>query len=61
MKSIEPGESLVWQDVWDMTDKEGNKAAEGNYKATIKILVIHEEGEKPIPEEQLTKVIEFTI
>lgn len=61
MKSIEPGESLVWQDVWDMIDKEGNKAAEGNYKATIKILVIHEEGEKPIPEEQLTKVIDFTI
>ncbi len=61
MKSIEPGESLVWQGVWDMTDKEGNKVSEGKYKATIKILVIHEEGEKPIPEEQLTKEIEFTI
>ena len=52
---------ILWQGVWDMTDKEGNKVSEGKYKATIKILVIHEEGEKPIPEEQLTKEIEFTI
>lgn len=61
MKDIGPGESLKWQDVWDMTNKEGNKVSEGNYKATIKILVMNEEGEKPIPEEQLTKIIEFTI
>lgn len=61
MKSIEPGESIKWQDSWDMTDKEGKKLTNGKYKATLRILVIHEEGEKPIPEEQLTKEIEFSI
>jgi hypothetical protein len=37
-KTINAGESLKWQDVWDMTDKEGNKVQPGNYKAVIEIL-----------------------
>lgn len=37
-KSINSGESLTWQDKWDMTNKEGEKVQSGKYKAIIKIL-----------------------
>ncbi len=58
-KSLGPGESLQWQDEWDMTDKEGEKLLMGSYKAEIRVLAVLEEDK--IPEEQLTAVIEFSL
>ncbi len=37
-KTINPGESLKWQDVWDMTNKDGEKVKTGKYTARISIL-----------------------
>lgn len=59
-KSIIPGESLKWQDEWDMTDKEGEKLETGKYQARIKVLAF-EDGGKTIEEEQLTTVIDFSL
>ncbi len=59
-KTLEPGESLKWQDEWNMTDKDGKKVNAGKYKAEIEILVITEEDEK-IEEEQLKTVLTFTL
>jgi len=61
-KTINPGESLKWQDEWDMTDKNGEKVGPGKYKAVITILVIpdSESGEK-LDESQFTTEIEFTL
>ena len=59
-KTLIPGESLKWQDEWNMTDKDGEKLTSGNYKAEIKILVITEEDEE-IPAEQFKTVIDFTV
>jgi hypothetical protein len=60
LKNIGPGESIKWSDEWDMTNKEGIKLTSGNYKATIKILVIQGE-EKSIEDSELTKIIEFSL
>ena len=60
-KTINAGESLKWQDVWDMTDKEGNRAEPGKYKAVITIPANPgEEGEKP-DLSQLTTTVEFSL
>ncbi|NMB96183.1 MAG: hypothetical protein GYA02_06180 [Clostridiaceae bacterium] len=64
-KDINPGESLKWQDIWDMTNKEGEKLTSGKYQARIDILVrlgsgVGESSEK-IDESQLTTVIEFNL
>lgn len=58
---INPGESLKWQDEWDMTDKEGQKLTSGNYKAKIDIFVIPEDEKSKIEESQLTATIEFSL
>ncbi|MFA5528119.1 MAG: BsuPI-related putative proteinase inhibitor [Peptostreptococcales bacterium] len=60
MKDIGPGETLKWQDEWDMTNKEGKRLTSGNYKAKIKILVLNEE-EKQVDEDQLTTILEFNL
>ncbi|HHW30276.1 MAG TPA: hypothetical protein GXX20_01160 [Clostridiaceae bacterium] len=60
-KDINPGESLQWQDEWDMTNKEGEKVAPGKYKAKITVMVIFEEGDEKIEEDQLTTEIEFAL
>lgn len=60
-KSIEPGQALKWQNIWDMKDKDGKLVAEGNYVAKIDILVMNQQGEVQIPSEQLTKTIKFNI
>jgi len=60
-KSIKPGEALKWQDIWDLTDKDGNKLTSGKYKAEIEIMVISEENDEKYDESQLTKVIDFTL
>lgn len=59
-KTLNPGESLKWQDEWNMTNKDGEKLSCGNYKAVIKVLAKPAEDET-IPEEQLTTVIEFDL
>lgn len=61
LKNLNPGESLKWQDEWDMTNKDGEKLTTGKYKAQITILVITEEGEEKIAEDQLTAVIDFSL
>jgi len=58
-KTIDPGESLKWQDEWDLTNKDGEKLTSGNYKAVIKILA-SSETEK-IDDSELTATIEFTV
>ncbi|HHW00425.1 MAG TPA: hypothetical protein GXX36_12830 [Clostridiaceae bacterium] len=60
-KSINPGESLKWQDTWDMTNKDGEKLTSGKYKAKIDILVIPEEDGEKIDPSQLTTEIEFDL
>lgn len=59
-KTLNPGESLKWKDEWDMTNKDGERLTDGNYKAQIKVFAITEEDEK-IPDEQITTVIEITL
>lgn len=64
-KEINPGESLKWQDTWDMTNKKGEKLTSGKYQARIDILARLEDGfdisSEKIDESQLSTVIEFTL
>lgn len=60
-KTINPGESLKWQDEWDMTNKDGEKLASGNYKAVINVLALSESENEKIDDSELTAAIEFTI
>jgi len=61
-RTINPGESLKWQDEWDMTNKDGEKVGPGKYKAVITILAIQEPdyGDK-LDESQFTTEIEFSL
>ena len=45
-KTIKPGESLKWQDIWDMTDQEGEKLTSGKYTANITIMVMPENKDR---------------
>jgi len=60
-KTINPGESLSWQDEWDMTNKEGERLHSGKYTATIKILAMPAEENGVIEVEQLTTVLELNL
>lgn len=64
-KDINPGESLKWQDAWDMTNKKGEKLTQGKFKAKINILARladgFEESSEKIDESQLSTIIEFSI
>lgn len=60
-KQINPGESLRWQDQWDLRDKEGNVVSPGRYRAEIEIMVIPEEDKDKIEDHQLRTTIEFTL
>ena len=51
-KSINSGESLTWQDKWDMTNKEGEKVQSGKYKAIIKILGQEIDNKSTLSEEE---------
>lgn len=59
-KTINPGESIKWQDEWDMTDKDGVKLTLGNYKAVINILAMYDSEEK-IDDSELTTTIDFSL
>jgi len=61
MKTINPGESIKWQDEWDMTNKNGDKLTSGKYKADIRILAIQEDEDNKIEESQLQTVIDFDL
>lgn len=60
-KQLKPGESLRWQDQWDLRDKEGNVVNPGRYRAEIEIMVIPEEDGVKIEDHQLRTTIEFTL
>jgi hypothetical protein len=60
-KNIAPGESIKWQDEWDMTNKEGERLASGKYKAQIDILVIAEDSDEKVEKSQLSTVIDFNL
>lgn len=60
-KNINPGDSLCWQNEWDMVNKEGEKLSPGKYKAKIDILVMPDENCEKIDEKQLTTSIGFSI
>jgi len=60
-KEINPGESLKWQEEWDMTNKEGEKLTSGKFKAEISIMAAPEQDEEKIEESQLSTVLEFTL
>ena len=60
-RTINPGESLKWQDEWDMTNKDGEKVGSGTYKAVITILAIPESDEDKLDESQFTTTIEFSL
>lgn len=60
-KRINPGESLRWQDQWDLRDKTGKMVNPGRYRAEIEIMVIPEENREQIDERQLSATIEFLL
>ncbi|HHX02370.1 MAG TPA: hypothetical protein GX739_06850 [Firmicutes bacterium] len=60
-KDLKPGESLSWQETWDLTDKDGEKLRSGKYTARITILALSDDSENKIPAEQLTATIDFDL
>ncbi|SET29760.1 Intracellular proteinase inhibitor [Natronincola peptidivorans] len=57
MKTLEAGESISWQDTWDLQDNEGNLVPAGEYQAIITVLLMEEEIEK----QQLTTIMDLHI
>ncbi len=60
-KTVNPGESLKWQDIWDMTDKNGKKLTTGKFKAEINVMAAPEINGDTIEKSSLTTVIEFEL
>jgi hypothetical protein len=60
-KTINPGESLKWQEAWDMTDKNEKKLTSGKFKAEINIMAVPEINGDTIEKSSLTTVIEFEL
>jgi len=60
-KTINPGESIKWQEAWDMTDKDGKKLTSGKFKAEIIVMAFPETNGDTIEESSLTTVIEFEL
>jgi len=60
-KDINPGESLKWQDEWDMRNKDGEKLESGKYKAEIRVIAIQEDDDQKIDKSQLTTVMSFVL
>ncbi|MFP4697326.1 MAG: BsuPI-related putative proteinase inhibitor [Eubacteriales bacterium] len=58
-ENLEPGESLKWQDEWDMTNKDGEKLTSGDYKAEINIMVT--EDSVKLDKDQFSTVIDFSL
>lgn len=60
-KDLQPGQSLQWQDVWDMTDKDGKLLTSGYYRAEITILAGMRDTAEKIDHSRLTTEIEFNL
>nr|WP_202710405.1 BsuPI-related putative proteinase inhibitor [Sporosalibacterium faouarense] len=60
-KSISPGESLKWQDSWDMTNKKGEKLTTGKYKAKITVAARTGENDRKTGRNSLTTIIDFRL
>src|SRR5690554_106136 len=60
-KDIDSGDSLKWQDEWDMRDEEGKKASSGKYLAEIEIIATVDEKEEKIEDSQLRTIVEFAL
>lgn len=58
-KTIQPGETLKWQDSWDLTNKEGEKVTAGEYQVEIIILANPVDGGERLDRSQLRTVINF--
>lgn len=60
-KTIQPGETLKWQDSWDLTNKDGEKVTAGEYQAEIIILANPVDGGEELDRSQLRTVIKFNL
>lgn len=60
-KTIQSGETLKWQDSWDLTNKEGKKLTTGEYQAEIIILANPVDGGEELDRSQLRTVIKFNL
>ncbi len=60
-KTLNAGESIEWQNEWDMTNKEGEKLTSGKYKAEISILAGTEKKDERIEESELATIISFNL
>lgn len=56
MKTIEAGETISWQEVWEPLDHDGNVITDGSYYAIINVLLMEN-----IAEEQLTVKVDFSL
>lgn len=61
LRDIKPGESLKWQDKWDLTDQDGQKLSSGKYTVEVQVLVIPDDSSAAIPAEQLTAALEINL
>ncbi|HKM16638.1 MAG: hypothetical protein GX228_02340 [Firmicutes bacterium] len=60
-KNLTPGETLTWQEAWDLTNKVGEKLRSGKYTAAIRVLAAAQDSGAEIPDEQLTAVLELDL
>lgn len=60
-KTIKPGEAIKWQDIWDMTDKDGRKLTDGSYKAEIQVLANSLNENEEIDKSQLSVTLDFEL
>ncbi len=59
-EELAPGQSMRWQDSWDLTDKAGDRVPEGLYTAQIEVLARTEESDGPTGD-QLTTTLTLGI
>ena len=60
-KDLQPGDTLHWQEKWDLTNKDGVKLTSGKYNIVIKVMTSAEDDQSAIPEEQLTTTMEINL
>jgi len=60
-KDLQPGQSLEWQDTWDLTGKDGKPVTSGKYRAEATILAAIKDQEEPIEPSQLTVAIDIDL
>ncbi len=60
-QTLEPSESLSWQEKWNLTNKDGEQVESGKYTAEIKVLTNFVDSDTVIPEDQLTAILEINL